>query len=132
MRCERCAEIVKERLETKSIRGRVVLSSNEFSSKPVQHEERFVSHSRTTNDTDRITSMFIRNCVKTLGNVANRVVPGCRDQLAALLVTDHRRANARFVVNERMCKPAFDAKEFAVDAVDVAITRDGAHHFAPA
>ena len=50
--------------------------------------------------------MIVRDLVETLGDVTNRFVPGRWNQLAAFFVTDHRRANTRFVVDERMREAA--------------------------
>ena len=98
----------------------------------VQHVERFVSQPRAADDADRISSMLIGNSIETFGDVTNRFIPGRWDQLAAFLVTNHRRANTRLVIDERMTKAAFDAKKLAVDTVDIAIARDRAQHFAAA
>ncbi len=124
MRRERRAEIFEESLQAERIGGGVVLRSHQFGRKLVQHVKRFVCHSRTADDADRISSVFIRNSIETFGNVTNSFVPGCGDQLAALLVTNHRRADAIFVIDERMTKPALHAKKLAVDSVHVSIARD--------
>src|SRR5205085_11521508 len=76
--------------------------------------------------------MLIRDRVKTFSRVADGFVQRGRNQLAAFFVTNHRGANARFVIDERMREAAFDAQDFAVDAVDVTITRDRAQHFTAA
>src|SRR6185503_317544 len=74
--------------------------------------------------------MLVCYCIETLGDVTNRFIPRSRNQLAALLVTNQRRANTRFVVDERVSKTSFNAKELTVDAVDVTIARDHAHQLA--
>src|SRR6185369_15386917 len=56
-------------------------------------------------------------------------VPRRGNQLAALLVADQRRANARFVINERMPEASLDAEKLPVDAVDVTIASDRTQHF---
>ena len=116
--------MLEETSQAKRVGSRVVLSAYEFSCELVQHVERFVGQSRTTNDANCVSSMFFRNCIEPFRDVTNRFIPGCGNQLAAFLVTDHRRANARLVIDERMPKPTFDAKELAVDPVDITIARD--------
>src|SRR5690349_3790686 len=129
---ERCAQVVEESAETEKIRGRVVFSTDELSRKLAQHVKRFVCQARTADHADRIAPVLIRNRIESLGHVANRFIPGCGNQLAAFLVTNQRRANARFVVDERMSEASLDAEKLAVDAVDVTITRDRTQHLAAA
>src|ERR1043165_8676989 len=108
MRRERRAEIFEEAFQAPQVRRRVVLSPDKLSRKLAQHVERFVRQSRTTNDADRVSSVLIRNLIEPLRNVANRFIPRRGNQLAALLVTDQRRANARLVIDERMSEASFD------------------------
>src|SRR5215203_1395891 len=121
---ERRPEVPQEASETIRIGGGVVFGSNKLCRKLMQHKQRFVGQPRTANNSHRISSMFIRNFIQPLRNVTDSFIPGCGNQFAAFFVTDHWRANTRFVVNERMTKAAFDTKEFAVDAVHVTIARD--------
>jgi hypothetical protein len=58
--------------------------------------------------------MGVSNLIQLSRHVTNRFVPGCRNQFAAFLVTNQRRANAFFVIYKRMSKAALDAKKLAV------------------
>src|SRR5689334_16517447 len=121
---QRSVEMLEETPEAKRVRSRVVLSADEFSCELVQHVKRFVRQSRTTNHANCIATMFFCDCIEPFGDVTNCLIPGCGNQLAAFLVTDHRRANTRLMINERMSETTFDAKELAIDSVDVTIARD--------
>ena len=72
---------------------------------------------------DRVAPMFLRNLIKTRRYLPNRFIPRRGNQLAALFVTDHRRANAGLVIDERMPEAALDAEKLTIDSVDVAIAR---------
>src|SRR5688500_9291272 len=75
--------------------------------------------------------MLICDGVEALSDVTNRFIPCCGNQFPAFLVANHRRANARCMVDERMTKSAFDAQGLAVKADHVTIARDYAHQLAP-
>src|SRR6185369_11906489 len=124
MRRERCAEVLEEISQTVDIRSRVVFRADELSRKLAQHVKRFVRQSRTTNNADRISSVIIRDFIETLSNVPDRFIPRRGNQLAALLITNQRRANARLVIDEWMSESSLNAEELAIDAVDIPIARD--------
>src|SRR5690242_10499145 len=115
MRRERCAEVLEGTSETEEISRRVVVSADKLGREFLQHVKRFVCQPRTTDDANRIAPAIVRHFIETLRDVTNSFIPRCRNQLAALLVTDHRRANARFVIDERMCEPTLNAQKLAVD-----------------
>ncbi len=124
MRCERRAEVVEEALKTERIGSGVVVRAYQFSRKSAQHKERFVGQSRTADNPDRISTVTIRDRVETLRDVTNSFIPRCRNQLAAFLVTDHRRANALFVIDERMAEASLHTEKLAIETVDITIARD--------
>ena len=64
---------------------------------------------------------------QTLRAKANRFVPRRGNQLAAFLVANQRRADAFFMVHERMAKAAFDAEKLSIESVNVAVTGHDAH-----
>ena len=127
MRRERPTKIVEERCQTEGVRNRVVLRADNFGREFLQRVKRFVGDARTANDSNRVPAISFGNYVKPLRREANRFVPGRRDQLAALLITNQGRVNALFVIDERMPKAAFDAEKLAVESIDIAIARNDAH-----
>src|SRR6266567_5476170 len=60
----------------------------------------------------------------------NGFVPGRRDQPAAFLITNQRRANSLFMVHKRMTETALDTKKLAIQSAYVAVARDNTHQFA--
>src|ERR671938_561401 len=76
--------------------------------------------------------MSIQRGLQPMSGVTYRFVPRRGNQLAALLITDHRRAQTLFVIDEGVSEATLNAKELAVDAIDVAVARHRAHQFASA
>ena len=65
-------------------------------------------------------------------HVTNRFVPRRGNELAALLVTNERRANPVFVVYEGMAESALDSEKLPIESVNIAIPGHNAHQFAAA
>ena len=82
---------------------------------------------RTPDNRYSISAELIGDLIQTLRGEANRLVPGCGNQLPTFLVTNQRSAQSSFVIYKRMCEATFDAKEFAVQSVHITITGDYAH-----
>src|SRR5207302_4780357 len=122
----------KERLQTECVSDTKVFCFDNFSSKLAERVDRFIRQTRAANNCQRIAAMFGHNFVETFSGESNRLVPSRGDKTPALLVTNQRRANAVFVIDERMPETAFDAQELAVMAVYVSIARDDAHQIVSA
>src|SRR5437016_5201519 len=127
MRRQGSTKIVEEGYQTESVRYRVVLCADNFSREFLQRVKRFVGEARTAYHGNRIAAVRFGDCVKPLRREANRFVPGRRNQLAAFLISNQRRAKALFVIDERMPKAAFDAEKLSVQSVHVTVARDDAH-----
>src|SRR5688572_13388439 len=114
MRGQERAKIVKERFQTKTIGSGVVLSAHQLCCKLVKHIVGFVCDTRAADDPQSITAMRIDGRIKLLRDVTNSFIPGGRNQFAALLVTNQRRANAFFMIHKRMAKATLDAEKLSV------------------
>src|SRR5687768_5320155 len=114
MRGQLPAEIVEEGLEREGIGRSVVFSADCFCRKLAEAIESFIGQSRATHHSHRRPAMLFLNHLKFGRGYADGLVPRCRDQPAALFVSDHRRANACLVIYERVSEPSLDAKKLAI------------------
>src|ERR1041384_5175282 len=104
---QRSVEMLEETPEAKRVGSRVVLGAHEFSCELVQNVKCFIGQTWTADHADGVSSMFFCKCIEPFRDVTNRFIPGCGNQHAAFFVTDHRGANACFVIDEGMREPAF-------------------------
>src|SRR6266850_2702517 len=126
------AEVVEERLQTKGIRSCVVVRPHQLGCKLIEQVVCFVCNARAAHDCQSVTTMSVDYRIELLGHVTNSLIPGGRNQLAAFLVANQRRADALFMVHKRMAKAAFDAEKLAIESVNVAVAGHDAHQLAAA
>src|SRR5205823_7476411 len=117
------AKIIEERLEAERVADGEVLSLDDFGREFHQGVNRFVGEPRTGEHADGIVAMLADGLVDVLSDEANRFVPGCGNQSPAFLVTNQRRANSVFVIDERMTEAAFHAEKLTVVSIYITIAR---------
>src|SRR5207245_8804414 len=106
--------------------------ADDLGSKLSQTIERFVCEPRAADNGNCIAAENFRDCVELLCCEMDRFVPGGGDQLAAFPVTNQRRPNTLFVIDERMTEAALNTKELAIQSVNVPIARHDAHQLTAA
>src|SRR2546421_87337 len=72
------------------------------------------------------------NFLKSFGSEVDCIVPRRGKEAPAFLITNERRAQAFFVIDERVREAPLDAKELAVVTVNITVARNDAHNFAAA
>src|SRR4029077_8002747 len=121
MRGEWPTKILEERFDAEGVGHSIVFCLYHFAGELSQTIKRFVRQPGTAYHPEGVAPMRRDHGVELFRRKANRFIPGCGNQFAAFLVTDHRRADSLFMVDEGMAEAAFDAKELTVQSVDIAI-----------